>query len=186
LKQLDLVHGDLCGPVTPATPGGRHYFLLLVDDASWFMWAVLPMKAATVDAIKLVQVATEKETGLKLQVLRTYNGGEFTAAEFVVYCADEGIQHHYSASYSPQQNGVVERQNQTVVATARTFLKQRGMPAEFWGQVVMTMMHLLNRSPTKSLEGKTSYEAWHGRTSAVGHLMFRCLRQGAEHRQQVE
>jgi transposase InsO family protein len=135
------------------TPGGRRYFLLLVDDASRFMWAVLPTKAAAADATKHVQAAVEKKSSLKLQVLRTDNGGEFTAAEFAAYCADEGIQRHYSAPYSPQQNGVVKRRNQTVVTSARTLLKQRGMPAEFWGEAVMTVVHLLNRLPTKSPEG---------------------------------
>jgi hypothetical protein len=63
-----------------------------------------------------------------------------------------------------------------MVVTTRTLLKQRGMPVEFWGEVVMTAVHLLNRSPTKSLEGKTPYEAWHGRKSAAGHLhTFVCL-----------
>jgi hypothetical protein len=59
---------------------------------------------------------------------------------------------------------------------ARALLKQRGMPAKLWGEEVVTAVHLLNRSPTKSLLGKTSYEAWHGRAPAVGHLcMFGCL-----------
>jgi transposase InsO family protein len=56
-----------------------------------------------------VQAAGEKESGLKLQVLRTDNGDEFTTAEFAAYCADEGIQRHYSAPYLSQQNGVAER-----------------------------------------------------------------------------
>jgi hypothetical protein len=143
LKQLELVHCDLCGPVTPATPGGQRYFLLLVDDASRFMWAILLlMKVATVDAIKHVQAAAENESGLKLQVLRTdddveFTATEFAAIEFAAYCADEGIHRHYFAPYSPQQNGVVERQDKTVVATARALLKQRGMLVEFWGEVVM-------------------------------------------------
>jgi transposase InsO family protein len=109
LKQLKLVHGDLCGPVTSATPGGCRYFLLLVDDASWFIWVALPIKTEATDAIKHVQAVAKKESGLKLQVLRTDNGGEFIAAEFAAYCADEGIQRHYTAPHSPQQNGVVER-----------------------------------------------------------------------------
>jgi hypothetical protein len=100
LKQLELVHGDLCGPITPSTPG-RRYFLLLVDDALLFMWAVLPTKAAAADTIKHVQASTEKESGLKLQVLRTDNSDEFTAVEFAAYYADEWIQRHYSAPYSP-------------------------------------------------------------------------------------
>jgi hypothetical protein len=67
LKQLELIHSDLYSPVTSVTPGGRRYFLLLMDDASRFMWAVLlPMKATTADAIKHVQAAAEKESGLKL------------------------------------------------------------------------------------------------------------------------
>ncbi|WVZ54330.1 LOW QUALITY PROTEIN: hypothetical protein U9M48_005142 [Paspalum notatum var. saurae] len=113
------------------------------------------------------------ECGRKLRVLRTDNGGEFTAAEFASYCADEGIRRHYSAPYSPQQNGVVERRNQTVVGMARALLKQRGMPA---GEAVATAVYILNRSPTKALNGKTPYEAWHGRKPAVSHLrVFGCL-----------
>jgi hypothetical protein len=71
--------------------GDRCYFLLLVDDASQFMWVILPMKLTATDTIKHVQVAAEKESGLKLQVLCTDNGGEFTAIKFAAYCIDEGI-----------------------------------------------------------------------------------------------
>ena len=126
-EKLELVHGDLCGPVTPATPGGRRFFLL-IDNVSRYMWAVLlDTKAAAADAIKRHQAAAE-ECCRKLQVLRTDNGGEFTASEFVAYCTDEGIKRHY-APYSPLQNGVVERRNQTVVAVERVLLKQCGMLA---------------------------------------------------------
>jgi len=95
---LDLVHGDLCGPVTPATPGGRRYFLLMVDDATRFMWAVLlPTKDAAADAVKRVKAEAEKETGRELKVLRTDNGGEFTVGELAQYFAAEGVKRHYSA-----------------------------------------------------------------------------------------
>jgi transposase InsO family protein len=77
------------------------------------------------------QVAAEAECGRKLRVLRTDNGDEFTAAEFASYCADGGVQRHYSAPYNPQQSGVVERRNQMVVGMARALLKQRGMSAVF-------------------------------------------------------
>ena len=70
---------------------------------------------------------------------------------------------------------VVKRRNQTVVATASALLKQRGMLVTFWGEAVMTTVHLLNRSLAKS-KGKTPYKAWHGRTRAVGYLRaFGCL-----------
>ena len=113
------MHGDLCGPVSLATPRGRCYFLLLVNDATRYMWAVLlDSKAAAADVIKHHQ-ATMEEYGYKLWVLHTDNGSEFTSTEFTVYCADEGIQRHYSVPYSPQQNDVVKHRNETVVTAAR-------------------------------------------------------------------
>jgi len=174
---LELVHGDLYGPIAPTTPGGRRFFLLLVDDATRYMWvALLTTKGAAADAIKHLQAAAEKKSGKKLRTLRTDNGREFTVAEFAAYCAKEGIQRHYSAPYTPQQNGVVERHNQTVVAMARALLKQRGLPARFWDEAVVTAVHLLNRAPTKALNGVTPYEAWHGKAPEVGYLRtFGCV-----------
>jgi transposase InsO family protein len=176
------VHEDLCGPVTPATPGGRCYFLLLIDDLSCYMWVVvLGSKGEAADAIRHAQAAAEAECGRKPRVLRTNNGGEFMAAEFTSYCTDEGVQRHYSALYSPQQNGVIERRNQTVMGMARALLKPRGMPAVFWGEAVVTAVYILNRSPTKALNGRMPYEAWHGRKPAVSHLwVFSCLSFGKE------
>ena len=74
----------------------------MVDDASRFMWAILlPSNDAAADAVKKIPAAVEKESGRKLWVLRTDNGGEFTVAEFADYCAGEGIQRHFSAPHSP-------------------------------------------------------------------------------------
>jgi transposase InsO family protein len=134
------------------TPSGRRYFLLLVDDATRYMWvALLTTKDVAMKAIKHLQVQAEKKSGRKLRALRTDNGREFTVTEFVAYCAEEGIECHYSAPYSPQKNGIVERRNQTVVAMARALLKQRRLPARFWGEAMVTAVHLLNRAPTKAL-----------------------------------
>jgi transposase InsO family protein len=109
-KALELLHGDLCGPVKPTTLGGRRYFLLLVDDATRYMWVVLlTAKSEALSAIKRIQAAAKKECSRNLRVLRTDNGGEFTANEFATYCADEGVTGYFSAPYTPQQNRVVER-----------------------------------------------------------------------------
>jgi hypothetical protein len=64
---------------------------------------------------------------------------------------------------------------------ARALLKQRGMPAVFWGEAVVTTVYILNRSPTKALNGRMPYEAWHGRKPVVSHLrVFGCLTFGKE------
>jgi transposase InsO family protein len=157
-------------------PGGRHYFLLLVDDATRYMWVVLLVaKIEAAGAIKCIQVAAEKECGCRLKVLRTDNGGEFTMAEFTASCADEGVTRHFSAPYIPQQNDVMERRNKMVMAMTQALLKQPGMPVEFWEKVVVTAVYLQNQLPMKSLAGRTPYEAWHGRKPMVNHLhVFGC------------
>ena len=88
-KTLELVHGDLCGPITSATPGGRKYFILLVDDYNRYMWLqLLTSKTEAVEAVKKLKVHVEAKSGKKLHVLRTDRGGEFTSMEFAAYCVD--------------------------------------------------------------------------------------------------
>jgi histone deacetylase 1/2 len=89
---LQLLHGNLCGPISPPTPSGNRYFLLLVDDYSRYMWVVLlPSKDEAASAIKRVQAAAERKTDKKLLALRTDRGGEFTAADFAEYYTQLGL-----------------------------------------------------------------------------------------------
>ena len=86
---LELIHGDLCGPITPATNGGRRYFLLLVDDYSHYMWLqILMSKDDAAEAIKKFKTRAEAESGKKLRVPWTDHDDEFTSMEFAVYCVD--------------------------------------------------------------------------------------------------
>jgi hypothetical protein len=79
-EELELVHGDLCGPISPPTPAENAYFLLLVDDMSRYMWLTLLRSKADAPAVIMAfQARVESETGKKLKVLRTDNGGEFTS-----------------------------------------------------------------------------------------------------------
>src|SRR5664279_1255095 len=143
--KLELVHGDLCGPITPATPGGKRYFLLLVDDATRYMWlAILATKDEAEASIVWLQAAAEAESGCKLKTLRTDRRGEFTSGSFTAYCAEIGLKCHLTAPYSPQQNGVVERRNQTIMGMARSLLKAKSIPGEFWGEAVTTVVFILN------------------------------------------
>jgi hypothetical protein len=80
------------------------------------------------------------------------------------------VQRQHTAPYTPQQNGVVERRNQSVVNMARALLKGRGVPSVFWGEAIATAVWILNRVPTKALEGVTPYEAWHGRRPDISYF----------------
>jgi transposase InsO family protein len=165
---LDLVHGDLCGQITPPTPGGKEFFLLIVDNYSRFMWLeLLASKDEALSYFKKIKMAAEVEFGYRLKAFRSDHGGEFNSGAFVVFCNDHGIKHNTTTSYTPQQNGVVERRNQTVVEMAQCLLKTMQVPGRFWGEAVKVVVHILNRAPTKSLNGKTPFEAWFGKKPGV-------------------
>ena len=103
------------------------------------------------------------ETGRRLCVLRTNNGGEFTSVAFEEYCAEHSVERQHTAPYTPRHNGVVEQRNQTVVTMACSMLKSQNMPAMFWGEAVTTAVYLLNRAPTKAVDGmrmSTSCTHW--------------------------
>ena len=177
MNSLELFHGDLCGPITPATPSGNRYFLLLIDDFSRYMWiALLDTKDAAPTAIKRIQVAAKRKSGRKLLALRTDRGGEFTSAEFKTYCAELEVGCQLTAPYTPQQNGVIEQRNQTMVGMARSMLKASELSGTFWGEAVNTAVYILSRTTMKGTGGKTPYELWNGSTPAVHHLRtFGCV-----------
>jgi len=151
-KPLDLFHADLCGQIRPKTLGGKNYFLLIVDDNTRYMWIeLLTTKDEAFKCFKRVMALAETEQGGRLRAFRSDRGGEFNSIEFKEYCDEHGVKHYTTTPYTPQQNGVVERRNRTVVEMARCLLKSKGVPGEFWGEAVTTAVYLLNRAPTSSL-----------------------------------
>jgi hypothetical protein len=170
-KVLELVHDDLCVKISPPTPAGNQYFILLVDDKSRFMSAMLlSTKDQAAEAIQRFQSKAEAETGEDLGTLRTDRDGEFNSASFMEYCLEHGVRRQLTAPYSPQQNGVVERRNATVVGAAQSMLKAKKLPNWLWGEAVMTAVYVLNRTPTKSVDGVTPFEVWYGKKPSVQHL----------------
>ncbi|KAI0515512.1 hypothetical protein KFK09_008177 [Dendrobium nobile] len=160
-KPLQLLHGDICGPITPATPSGFRYFLLLVDDFSRYMWVyLLKSKSEAHSVFSKFKIMVENESEMKIKALRTDRGGEFQSFEFKKLCKENGIKRFLTAPYTPQQNGVVERRNQTVMSMARCLLKSKSVPCIFWGEAKKTSVHILNRALTHNVQGMTPYEAW--------------------------
>ena len=176
-RVLELIHGDICGPITPETCARNRYFLLLVDDFSRKMWVyMLKSKSEAFATFKKFRAVVENEREETVKVLRTDRGGEFCSNEFNNYCSENGITRHYTTPYTPQQNGVVERRNRTVVAMARSILTGTQLPLKLWGEAVRHSVYVLNRLPTKILRGRTPYEAWTGKKPNLSFLkVFGCL-----------
>ena len=93
-----------------------------------------------------------------MKIFQTNGGGEYTSNEFETVFTENGIQHEVTTPYTPQHNGLVERRNITILDIARSMLKENKLPHELWGEVVSTILYVLNKCPTKKLENKVLEE----------------------------
>ncbi|GLU15868.1 hypothetical protein SLE2022_323240 [Rubroshorea leprosula] len=158
-RPLQLVHTDVCGPITPCSFGKNKYFLLFIDDYSRKTWVYfLKEKSEVFKCFQNFKALVEKESGFKIQALRSDRGGEFTSKEFQEFYAANGVRHFLTAPGSQQQNGVVERKNRTILNMARSMMKTKKMPREFWAEAIECAVYLLNRCTTKAVENKTPIE----------------------------
>ncbi|GAU27144.1 hypothetical protein TSUD_104530 [Trifolium subterraneum] len=129
-EKLELIHSDICGPITPGSNAGN----------------------------------------------RTDRGGEFMSTQFIEFCSSQGIKRQLTASYTPQQNGVSERKNITLLNMVRSMMSARGVPKRFWPEAVNWAAYVLNRSPTSALKVLTPEEAWTGFKLVAHHFrVFGCL-----------
>ena len=136
---------------------------------------ILKSKDQAVDAFIKFRAKVEKSSGYEIKILRSDRGGEFLSKSFQRVCEQGGIKHQFTAPYTPQQNGVVERKNRSVMEMARSLLKSMEIPGIFWAEAVRHSVYLLNRLPTKSMGYRTPYEGWNGRKPHLGHLrIFGC------------
>lgn len=128
------------------------------------MWKILlKEKGDTFSKFKKLKGVIEQETEERIKTLRTDRGGEFVSQEFNDVYKDSGINRHLMAPYTPQQNGVVERKNRTLMDMTRSILKHMQMPTYLWGETVRHATYLINRIATRSLKDSTPYEVYRGR-----------------------
>ena len=92
--------------------------------------------------------------------LRTDNGGEYTSQEFEKYLQENGIKHQTTVPYNPQQNGVAERMNRTLLNMVRSMMFFKNVKLMFWGEAVLCAVYIKNRCPSAALQNKTPYEMW--------------------------
>ncbi|GJR70275.1 retrovirus-related pol polyprotein from transposon TNT 1-94 [Tanacetum coccineum] len=144
--RLNLLHMDLYGPMRVASINGKKYILVIVDDYSRYTWTLF--------------LRSKDETPETLHA----------------YFKEEGIEHQTSTPRTPEQNGVVERRNRTLVEAARTMLSASKLPLSFWAEAVATACYTQNRSIIISTHGKTAYHIINDRKPSIKHLhIFGCI-----------
>ncbi len=187
-KLLELVHSDVNGPLEVPSLGGSRYFVTFIDDYSrWISLYTMKAKSETFDCFKRCHAMAERHTGSKiesfniirrtrktaekLKTLRTDNGGEYLSNDFRSYLQEHGIQHQLTIAYTPQQNGVAERMNRTLVDCVRSLLHTAQLEKKFWAEALSTVVYVRNRVISRSLpKNITPYHLWMRKAPDLSHL----------------
>nr|GFA04569.1 retrovirus-related Pol polyprotein from transposon TNT 1-94 [Tanacetum cinerariifolium] len=144
-RRLQLLHMDLCSHMRVASINGKRYVLVIVDDYSRYTWT---------------HFLRSKDETPKVLI-------DFLRLTLHAYFAAEGIQHQTSVARTPEQNGVVERRNRTLVEDARTMLSTAKVPLFFWAEAIATACFTQNRSLVIPRHEKTPYHIINDRKSSV-------------------
>ncbi|KAJ9557913.1 hypothetical protein OSB04_012527 [Centaurea solstitialis] len=173
---LDMIHMDLCGPTRTESLARKKYMLVLVDEFSRFTWVeFLRAKSDAADRIIAFIKRIQVLLGRRVKKLRSDNGTEFRNAKLQSFLEDVGISHNFSAVRTPQQNGVVERKNRTLVEAARSMMAHSGVPQSFWAEAVSTACYTQNRTLIVKRTGKTAYEMVEQRKPNIDYFrVFGC------------
>jgi len=152
---LELIHTDICGPITPTSMGGYKYFITFIDDYSRFGWIdLLQENSSSLDAFKSFKAAIELKIGKKIKCVRSDKGGEYygrydetgrNLGPFARFLDECGIEAQYIMPSTPQQNGVAERRNHTLLEMVRCKLSHSSLPDLLWGDALRTVVYILNQ-----------------------------------------
>jgi transposase InsO family protein len=168
---LELLHMDLFGPITYKSIGESKYCLVILDDYSRFTWVFfLQEKSQTQETLKRFLRWAQNELGLRIKKIRSDNGTEFKNSQIEGFLEEEGIKHEFSSPYTPQQNGVVERKNRTLLDMAMTMLDEYKTPDRFWAEAINTACYSFNRLYLHRILKKISYELLTGKKPNVSYF----------------
>ncbi|GJX33987.1 putative ribonuclease H-like domain-containing protein [Tanacetum coccineum] len=170
-KPLHMLHMDLFGPTNVKSLMKKSYCLVVTDDFSRFSWVFfLATKDETSGILKTFITEIENQLDHKVKVIRCDNGTEFKNIIMNQSCEIKGIKREFSVARTPQQNGVAERKNKTLIEAARTMLVDSKLPTTFWAEVVNTACYVLNRVLVIKPHNKTPYELIHGRPPLIDFM----------------
>src|SRR5436190_22575839 len=170
-EPLELIHSDLCGPINPTTYGGTNYYVVFTDDLTRMTHIYPPKNKSSADVLEKFREykpEVEKQTGKSIKRLRTDGGGEYEKW-MGAHLKGSGIIHETTAPYSPDQNGVAERANRTIMERVKAIIAEAKLDKRLWMEIADTVVYLKNHSPTSAVE-TTPYELWHGTKPNLSHL----------------
>jgi transposase InsO family protein len=170
-RPLEMLHMDLFSPVTYISIHGNKYGLIIVDDYSRFTWLFfLQDKSETQEVLKKFLRREQNKFDAKVKKIRSDNGTKFKNTQVEEFLDEEGIKHEFLAPYTPQQNGVAERKNRTLIEMARTMLDEYKTSDQFWAEAINMACHATNHLYLHKLLKKTSYKLLTGNKLSVSYF----------------
>ncbi|GJT96749.1 putative ribonuclease H-like domain-containing protein [Tanacetum coccineum] len=175
-KPLFMLHMDLFGPTFVSSLMHKKYCLVVTDDYSRFTWVFfLITKDETSEILKNFIKEIENLTDKIVKLIKSDNGTEFKNKVMDDFCREKGIKREYSVARTPQQNGVVERRNRTLIEAARTMLADSKLPTTFWAEAVSTTCYVQNKVLVVKPHNKTPYDLFRGFKPALSVMrLFGC------------
>ncbi|GJW74161.1 putative ribonuclease H-like domain-containing protein [Tanacetum coccineum] len=170
-KPLFKLHMDLFGPTFVSSLMHKKYCLVVTDDYSRFSWVFfLATKDETSEILKNFIKEIENLVDQKVKIIRSDNGTEFKNKAMDDFCREKGIKREYSVARTPQQNGIAERKNRTLIEAAKTMLADSKLPITFWAGAVSTACYVHNRVLVVKPHNKTPYELFRGFKPTIGFM----------------
>ncbi|GJU71188.1 retrovirus-related pol polyprotein from transposon TNT 1-94 [Tanacetum coccineum] len=175
-KCLHLLHMDLFGLVSPMSINHKKYTLVIVDEYSRYTWVYfLRKKSQALEIIMSFIRMVENQNDVKVKQIGTDNRIEYRNHELESFCDKKGISQNFSFPYTPEQNGVAERKNRTLIEAARTMLNDFLLSKHFWTEAVRIAYYTQNRSIIVKRHDKTPYEIFRERISDINYFhVFGC------------
>ncbi|GJX54141.1 retrovirus-related pol polyprotein from transposon TNT 1-94 [Tanacetum coccineum] len=175
-KCLHPLHMDLFGLVSPMSINHEKYTLVIVDEYSRYTWVHFLKKKSQAPKIIMSFIRmVENLNNVKVKQIKTDNGTEFRNHELESFCDEKGISQNFSSPYTPEQNGVAERKNRTLIEAARTMLNGSVLSKHFWTEAVRIACYTQNRSIIVKRHDKTPYEIFRERIPDISYFhMFGC------------
>jgi transposase InsO family protein len=142
---LELIHSDVCGPMSTPSLNGYVYYVIFIDDFSRKSWIYfMKTNNETFKKFHEFKALIEYQTGKHIRILRSDNGGEYESHQFEDICKEAGIKRQLTVSYNPQQNGVAERKNKTICEAAKATMCDHDLPTFLWAEVASTAVYIQN------------------------------------------
>jgi transposase InsO family protein len=159
------------GPFPQPSISKARYVLTFIDDFSRFTWVFfLKLKSEVFECLIEFKALAENESGCKIKILRTDNGGEYVNKYVQQLCIDSGIQLQHTVPYTPQQNGVAERKNRSLKEMANCMLQSKSLAPKLWDEAINCAAYIQNCIPHKALKGTTPFECWIRKKPKVSHF----------------